>query len=370
MQDHRDNKDNSAGTFEQRYKTLLTVFDTLGPSFVIDHNGTILEANQDFAVILGRQVHECIGKNAYDLIPPELTAIGREKVDEALRTGKIITYEDERVGRFNRFMFVPIADKEGKLTRLSITVQDITLLRMAENELLKLNVVSAALINQIPGVVVIMDGGGRLVQWNAYERDVIVGKSESEMANTFLIETIHPDDRQLVGEKISTLFQSDHEDSAEVRVLIHGGPEFRWFKISAKRIIINDIPFLIGLGSDITERKKFENDLVLSNRTLQMLRKCNEIMLHSRNEVELLDAICRIIVEIGGYRMVWVGYAEQDNAKSVSPVAHAGFDEGYRSRMKVSWANVDRGRGPTGTAIRTGKPSLTRDVLNNPQFEP
>ena len=101
-----------------------------------------------------------------------------------------------------------------------------------------------------------------------------------------------------------------------------------------------------------------------------MLGKCNEIILHARNELELLDAICRIIIDIGGYRLVWVGYAEQDKAKSVRPVAHAGFDEGYREKLRVSWANVERGRGPTGTAIRTGKPSLTHDVRNNPQFNP
>jgi len=260
MQDNSDEKEESAGTFEQRYKTLLSVFDTFGPSFVIDHHGKILEANQAFGIIFGKQVHECIGNNAYDVIPPELAAKCREKVDEALRTGKIITYDDEREGRFNRFMFVPIADKEGKLTQLSITVQD-TEPRMAEND---------------------------------------------------------------------------------------AGP----------------------VVTDFTDHKKFENDLILSNRTLQMLRQCNEIMLHARNELELLDSICRIIIEIGGYRMVWVGYAKQDKDKSVRPVAHAGFDEGYRSRLNVSWANVDRGRGPTGTAIRTGTPSFIRNVLNDPLFEP
>ncbi len=259
MRNNREKKGDSVCSFEQRYKMLLTVFDTLEPSFVIDHKGTILETNHAFADNFGKQVHECIGKNAYDLVPPEVAAIRRKKVDEALRTGKIITYEDERDGRFNRFMFFPIADKDGKMTQLYITAQDITELRIAEKEAVKLNVVSNALVEQIPGAVLIMDAHGRVVQWNAHERDVIVGKSESEMANTFVIETIHPDDRQLVGEKISSLFQSNHEDSAEVRILIHGGPEFRWYKISAKRIIINDTPYLIGIATDFTDHKLAED---------------------------------------------------------------------------------------------------------------
>ena len=259
MQSNGDNKKDSESSFELRYKTLLAVFDTIEPSFVIDSDGIILETNKAFTSLLGMQVHECIGKNAYDVIPPNLAAASRKKVEEALHTGKVVTYVEEREGRFNRFVFTPIADKDGRMTQLYMSAKDITELKMAEKEALKSNIVSSALVEQIPGPVVIMDSRGRVVQWNAYERDVIAGKSESDMANTLLIETIHPDDRQLVGEKIGSLFQCDHEDSTEVRILIHGGPEFRWYKLSAKRIIINDTPYLIGIATDFTDHKLAED---------------------------------------------------------------------------------------------------------------
>ena len=38
--------------------------------------------------------------------------------------------------------------------------------------------------------------------------------------------------------------------------------------------------------------------------------------------------------------------------------------------LKVSWADVERGRGPVGTAIRTGKPAITRDTKTDPGFAP
>ena len=57
------------------------------------------------------------------------------------------------------------------------------------------------------------------------------------------------------------------------------------------------------------------------NRALLATNTCNHALMHSSNEIELLQKICSIMVEVGGYRMAWVGYAETDEAKSVSVVA-------------------------------------------------
>ena len=68
--------------------------------------------------------------------------------------------------------------------------------------------------------------------------------------------------------------------------------------------------------------------------------------------------------------MVWIGFAENDEEKSVRPVASAGFEKGYLETMDITWADTERGRGPTGTAIRTGKPCACTDMLTDPKFAP
>ena len=68
--------------------------------------------------------------------------------------------------------------------------------------------------------------------------------------------------------------------------------------------------------------------------------------------------------------MVWIGYAEQDEAKTVRPVAQAGFEKGYLETVNITWADTERGWGPTGTAIRTGKPSSCKNMLTDPNFKP
>ena len=50
--------------------------------------------------------------------------------------------------------------------------------------------------------------------------------------------------------------------------------------------------------------------------------------------------------------------------------AYSGFEQGYLETLRITWADTERGRGPTGTAIRTGQPSICRDMLTDPAFAP
>ena len=119
---------------------------------------------------------------------------------------------------------------------------------------------------------------------------------------------------------------------------------------------------------DITGQKKAEQLLRSANRTLQTIRDCHEAMLRAGTERELLDEICRIIVHTAGERMAWVGFAQNDSHKSVRVVAQAGVSSEHLKNARVSWADAPRGRGPVGTAIRTGKPCLCSNTLTDPNF--
>src|SRR5262245_45202094 len=93
-------------------------------------------------------------------------------------------------------------------------------------------------------------------------------------------------------------------------------------------------------------------------------------MVHARDESELLRQICRVIVGPGGYPSVWIGFAEQDEVKTIRPVVQEGFEPGYMDKIKIVWADVPLGRGPAGTAIRTGSPSIIKDIRTSPNFAP
>jgi len=105
-------------------------------------------------------------------------------------------------------------------------------------------------------------------------------------------------------------------------------------------------------------------------RTLKAHNNSTRAMMRAVDESEYLEEVCRIVVEDCGHAMVWVGYAENDDYKLVRPVAYSGFEEGYLETLRITWADTERGCGPTGTAVRTGKPSMCRNMLTDPQFEP
>ena len=124
------------------------------------------------------------------------------------------------------------------------------------------------------------------------------------------------------------------------------------------------------IARDITERKQKEEELQRLNRTLKALRESSQAMTRATSEKEYLDEVCKVVIANCGHAMVWIGIAEEDQARSVRPAAFAGFGEGYIETLKVSWADTERGRGPTGTAIRTGKPFLCGKLLANPNMAP
>jgi PAS domain S-box-containing protein len=118
---------------------------------------------------------------------------------------------------------------------------------------------------------------------------------------------------------------------------------------------------LQGAFQDITDRKLAE--LARSNRALRLLSSCGEALLQSPAEPQLLQEICRLAVSSGGYLMAWVGYALEDENRTIQPMAHAGMELGYLSVARLNWSERDlAGRGPAGQAIRTGKLSLCADV--------
>ncbi|MCX6892570.1 MAG: PAS domain S-box protein [Verrucomicrobia bacterium] len=107
------------------------------------------------------------------------------------------------------------------------------------------------------------------------------------------------------------------------------------------------------------------------DRTLRTINACTQTLARATTEPALLADICRLIVENGGYRMSWVGFAENDEEKTVRCVASAGFEEGYLATARITWSETsERGRGPTGTAIRTGQIVACNDVQSDPNMAP
>jgi PAS domain S-box-containing protein len=110
-------------------------------------------------------------------------------------------------------------------------------------------------------------------------------------------------------------------------------------------------------------------ELGKANRAYHVLSECNQSLVHASNEQQLLDRICSLLVEHGGYRCAWVGYAEHDAKKSVRAVAEHGFEAGYVQSLHLTWADAERGCCPTGSAIRDGQNCLARSTESGAAYD-
>lgn len=126
----------------------------------------------------------------------------------------------------------------------------------------------------------------------------------------------------------------------------------------------------LNLKKEIMERQQMEVALQHLNRELRAISDCNQVLVRAVSEQDLLNDVCRIVCEEAGYQMAWVGYPENDAAKSIRPVAWSGHNQGYLTQAGISWADTPHGRGPGGTAIRTGEIVSIDDFDTDPSAAP
>ena len=185
------------------------------------------------------------------------------------------------------------------------------------------------------------------------------------------IRQIHPEDRERVVEGIySAIERGETHWSDEYRFISNDGSVAH---VLDRSQVIRDSGGnairMVGGMTDLTAHKLAELALSRSHRARQMLSSCNEMLIRTSAENDLLAESCRIAVEIGGYRMAWVGYAMDDEQRQILPMAHAGHEAGYLSEIFVSWDdNHSSGLGPAGQAIRSGQLVVFEDILSDAGF--
>ena len=222
-----------------------------------------------------------------------------------------------------------------------------------------------------PLAFVIWDRDCRITGWNnSAER--MFGWSREEVIGSNFFEFLIPERaRPHVEEIVASLLQGKLPSHSINENLTKGG-EIILCEWNNSILYDSEGRFdgAISLALDVTGHRRSEEALWKVNRALKMLSECNHALVRAANEEDLLHEICQIIVDKGGYRLAWVGIAITDEKKTVVPMAQAGYEEGYLESLNITWDDTEKGRGPTGTAIRTRKPIIAKDILNDPNFAP
>ncbi len=156
-------------------------------------------------------------------------------------------------------------------------------------------------LESLPGTIYLLHADGRFARWNPCLREIFAGRSEEEMPSVNAKEMVHPDDLRLTLEKMGRVLESGIEETVEIRLLMKGGPEYRWFLVTGNRLMIDGAPFLAGIGMDITSRKRAEQILWQSEERLRSIAEQVDIPVFITDMAGNVVYMSQAIENLSGY---------------------------------------------------------------------
>ncbi len=102
------------------------------PMMLMNPDGTLVSFNRATAESLAKDANELVGICVFDLFPPEVAEYRRIKVEEVVRSGEPVRFEDQREGRWFDNSIYPIFDARGKVRQVVVFSLEVTERRQTE----------------------------------------------------------------------------------------------------------------------------------------------------------------------------------------------------------------------------------------------
>ncbi|MFX1562912.1 MAG: PAS domain S-box protein, partial [Promethearchaeota archaeon] len=332
----------------------------------LDRKGRIILFNKGCERVTGYSSSEAMGKSFFSLLLPRKHRTSVRRIFKNLIDGQApvprvqtwITKTGEE--RFIQWQYTVIPNAHGTVQEVLFIALDVTTRERADEayRLIVERSRQGLLIIQDGHIVFANDAIAKMIGYTTFELLALTTEEVKEL--------LCPDDREKVWERIEKTARGELTLSKYKCRFVQKDAAIRWFRVSSSLIKYRGKPAVQATLTDITGRMRAEAEIERIDRALRTLSKSNEALVRAENEPDLLNTICRILVEVGGYRFAWVGFANNDKDKTVSLVAKAGDEKGYLKTLSVSWASRTKGRTPTGKAISTRKITVARDIISDP----
>jgi PAS domain S-box-containing protein len=224
----------------------------------------------------------------------------------------------------------------------------------------------AELVNEADNAVFVLSAEGKVLQANPRAAEMY-GYPLAELVGTRAADLHAPEARE------GALAASrDALGGGPVRVeTVHRHRDGTTFpvEVSTHHAVVGGERFLLQAVRDITDQEVARERIRFLNRLLRTISEINQLIVRERDRDRLLHEACRILVEHGEFLMAWVGLAGEASGV-VTPVASAGLEDGYLGLVTIRFDDTPHGRGPTGTAIREGRPVVANDWAADGRLAP
>ncbi len=262
----------------------------------LDERGRIREVNQAWLDTLGYSREEIIERWFGDFLAPQSVEHFRRNfpcfraAGEAHRVqfemvrkdgSRIVTEYEGKIGY----------DEYGEFQQTHCVFHDITERQRAAEALLSEKVLSEDYINSLPGLFYVFDEQ-RFVRWNR-EWEKVTGYSDEELSGKYGTDFFEGEDRTLIEERMAEVFREGTSD-AEADLVTKDGRRIPYYFTGSLREF-NGKPHLVGLGIDITERKRAEAELAKYREHLEELVERRTLELeHSRAKLRQSERLASL----------------------------------------------------------------------------
>jgi PAS domain S-box-containing protein len=233
-------------------------------AFMMTPEGTILAANETVARRLGlKHSDDLVGQNAITLLPGDIQEARKEKVDEVLKSGQPVHFEDVRSDRVIDQTIYPIRGPDGTVDRLTVFGIDITKRKKAEEALIESEERFRLITETIDEAFWMADVDIGKIFYVSPSFERIWGRSRESLYKNprSFIDAIHMEDRERVLANFE-IQKSGLPFDHEYRIL-HPDGNIRhiWDRGFPLRDENGQVSRYVGVAVDVTERKRTERAL-------------------------------------------------------------------------------------------------------------
>jgi diguanylate cyclase (GGDEF)-like protein len=131
--------------------------------------------------------------------------------------------------------------------------------------------------------------------------------------------------------------------------------------------LAENVSFALGNFDRMDEKSRIEEQKERVTRMLTALSATNEAIMRAKSRTELFELVCEAAVSGGKFTSTTIGIARPGN-DYLDIVATAGPTAAKARNVRFSFKeDCPEGRGATGIAFRTGRPSVSNDYMADPR---
>ncbi|MEN3363432.1 MAG: hypothetical protein V7606_706, partial [Burkholderiales bacterium] len=352
---------------------LMSMLDGLADAvYTVDRQWRLTYLNKKAEAYFGQPRESLLGKVIWGELSEDVGAIANREFHRAFRENCAVVFEQFHAPLLQWYEVRAYPSGEG----LGVYIRDVSARKQVQDALRESEERFKNVARATSDAIWDWDATSNSQWWNEGIQKLFGYElKDFETGVESWVNRIHPEDKERVMRAHREIIERGGENWAdEYRFLRQDGS---YAYVLDRAFVIRDgdgqVVRMVGAMTDLTISKQNEMELARLNRALQMRSACHELLTRATNETGLLADICRLAIDIGGYRMAWAGYAQDDDIRSVTPVAHAGDpeDAAYVASLKLSWSEDDPlGQGLVGRAIRSGLPTVSEDLALDPTVAP